>query len=68
MKGSNVLRLNADTLCEALQEYFDKRTTAEGRFKVRSIGFKPEIPGVPVYEVTIGEPQPVAGEGRGETA
>lgn len=71
MKGINILRLNNSTICEALQEYFDKRTTVVGRFKVKAIEFKND--GVSsVYQVTTeavqstGEPQPAAGEGRGD--
>lgn len=37
MLGNNTLHLNHDTVIEALQEYFDRRTTPEGRFKVISI-------------------------------
>jgi hypothetical protein len=51
---------------EALQEYFDKRTTAEGRFKVKSIAHRSENGMVSIYEVTTGEPQP--GEDRGDAS
>ena len=37
MKGNNTLLLNHATIIEALQEYFDKRTTEEGRFIVLGI-------------------------------
>jgi hypothetical protein len=37
MKGNNKLVLNYATVMEALQEYFDARTTPSARFHVASI-------------------------------
>ena len=37
MKGVNELFLNEETVKEALQEYFDKRTNYEGQFTVTLI-------------------------------
>ena len=37
MKGNNKLVLNYATVMDALQEYFDARTTPKARFKVTSI-------------------------------
>lgn len=59
MRGNNKLTLNHHTVIEALQEYFDRRTNAEGRFEVTSIS--PDN-SKSVIVVSIAEPEPVEPE------
>lgn len=54
MKGDNELCVNAATLIEALQEYFDKRSVRPGGLTVARVSYR-SVDGR--FSVLVGEPE-----------